>query len=305
MDPSTIKDVSELKETVQNLDEGVLESWFKSMLPDFISFVVCVILSILIWVIGMKLIKWLIRLFDRGMERKNVDVGVRHFLGQLFHLIGYVVLLLVILNLFGIQTPSIAAAIASLGVTVGLAMQGSLSNLAGGILILLMKPFVVGDYIVEDTHQNEGEVISITILYTKLKTIDNQIVVIPNGVLANSSLTNKNGSDRRFINLIYPISYHDDIQKAKEILRTIAENDPNHILLGKKDPEICKPENIKVFVAELGDSAIQLGVRYWIPGDKYWDSRWRFNESVKIQFDQAGITIPFQTMNVHVAEDKQ
>jgi small conductance mechanosensitive channel len=175
-------------------------------------------------------------------------------------------------------------------VTAGLAFQGSLSNFAGGVLILILHPFRIGDYIVEDTHKNEGTVIEISIFYTKLKTLDNKIVVIPNGILANSSLTNITDQDKRMINLIASIGYNDDIDAAKAVIQKIID----------EEPEVIRTEDIKIFVQELGVSSVDIGFRFYVPMDQYWSVRWRTLERVKKEFDAAGITIPFQQLDVHI-----
>ena len=194
------------------------------------------------------------------------------------------------LHLFGVTTTSVAAAVASLGVTAGLALQGSLSNFAGGVLILLLHPFGVGDYIIEDTHGNEGTVAEISVFYTKLRTVDNKIIVVPNGTLANSSLTNATRSDRRQMDLKIPIAYDADIRKVKQILYDLAQEEEHRL------PE----EEIKVFVSELNDSSVDIGLRFWVPTDDYWNVRWKMLEDIKLTFDEEGITIPFQQVDVNI-----
>ena len=193
--------------------------------------------------------------------------------------------------MFGFTASSLAAAVASLGVTAGLALQGSLSNFAGGLLILVLHPFRVGDYIIEDTHKNEGTVIEISVFYTKLRTIDNKIIVIPNGTLANTSLTNATKSDRRQMDLVVPIGYDADIKKAKDILMELVEAENRRL-----------PEDVNVFVKELGASSVDLGLRFWVPTDQYWPVRWQLLEDIKIRFDAEKISIPFQQVDVNIKQ---
>ena len=275
-----------------NIKEGVLKAWLEKFLSGGLDFVASVILAFVVYFVGVRIWRMLRRLALKGMEHRQVDKGVCQFVDGILKVIGYVVIGAVILNLFGVQTSSVAAGVASLGLTAGLALQGALANFAGGVLILLLKPFRVGDYIIEDTHRNEGTVSSISIFYTRLRTIENKIVVIPNGVLANSSLTNVTTADQRMINQTFSIGYEDDIKKAKEIL----------LDLGKSVPELKQGTEVKVFVRELAASSVDLGLQLWVPMEDYWTVLWRLNEEVKQAFDAEGITIPYQQIDIHTKE---
>ena len=277
---------------IKNLDDGFIKSWLESILPRVFSFFWCVVLALLTVYVGTRIIRLLRRWLNRSMERHNMEQGVKQFLDQVVKYLLYLVLIVMVLNLFGITTTSIAAAVASLGLTAGLALQGSLSNFAGGVLILLLHPFKVGDYIIEDTHKNEGEVLEISVFYTKLRTVDNKIIVIPNGTLANSSLTNATRSDRRQLNLVIPIGYDADIRKAKEILNRLA------LAEEKRLPE----EDIKIFVSELNTSSVDLGLRFWVPTEEYWSIRWRMLENIKLTFDAEGINIPYTQVDVTIKQ---
>ena len=271
-----------------NLTEGTLRSWLENALPKMLAFFWSVALALIIYFVGMKIISLIRKGFQKGLQRHGAEVGVQQFLDAVIKIICYIVLALVILHLFGIETTSFAAAIASLGVTVGLALQGSLSNFAGGVLILILKPFVVGDYIIEDTHKNEGKVVEISIFYTKLLSLDNKTIVIPNGILANASLTNVTNADKRMVNLVFSIAYEDDIKKAKEVIRQTVEK-----IEGRQDEEIT------VFVNELAASSVDIGVRFWVPMDDYWTIRWQTLEDVKYALEENGMTIPFQQLDIH------
>ena len=191
------------------------------------------------------------------------------------------------------DTTSVAAALASCGVAIGLALQGSLSNFAGGVLILVLKPFVVGDYIVEDNKGREGTVKEIQLFYTKLLTVDNKTVIIPNGTLANTSLTNVTAQDKRRLDLSVGISYDADLKKAKELIEGIF----------RADEDILKEEGINVFVDNLGDSSVVIGARGWVKKDAYWTTKWRLTENIKLTLDENGIEIPFNQVVVHVKEN--
>ena len=176
---------------------------------------------------------------------------------------------------------------------IGLALQGSLSNFAGGVLILLLKPFVVGDYIIEDTNGKEGTVKEIQIFYTKLSTIDNKTIVIPNGMLTNNSITNATAKDERQLDLRVAISYDADIRQAKSVIE--------NLLI--KDECIIKNEQINVFVHELADNAVVLGIRAWVKNEEYWETRWRLLEEIKLLLDENGIEIPYPQMTVHMQKN--
>ncbi|MCI6649014.1 MAG: mechanosensitive ion channel [Lachnospiraceae bacterium] len=272
------------------LNTGIFGTWLSKFLSNGLDFFWSVVIALVVWFVGAKVIRFIRKLVRKAMERRDVDKGVTQFTDSMVKYGLYIVLIIVILNVFGIQTSSVAAAVASLGLTAGLALQGSLSNFAGGVLILILKPFKVGDYIIEDTHNNEGTVSEISIFYTRLKTLDNKVVVIPNGTLANVSLTNVTTSDKRQIDLTFGISYDDDLKKAKAILQHIAETTEERV----------KDTDIQIFVRDLAESSVNLGFRIWVPMDDYWKVRWALNERVKLTFDEEGITIPFNQLDVTV-----
>ena len=202
----------------------------------------------------------------------------------------YIILALTILQRFGVQTTSIVAAIGSVGVAIGLALQGSLSNFAGGVIILLLKPFKVGDYVIQDSL--EGNVSEIQLFYTTLTTVDNRKIIIPNGQLADNSLINATSAETRRIDIKVGISYNSDMKLAKEILLKVGNNDEDTIKEGEKAPMAA--------VEELGDSAVNMFLRVWTPTDQYWTVKFRLTEAVKEAFDEAGIEIPFNQLDVHL-----
>lgn len=277
---------------IKGLEDGVLKSWLESVLPSVFGFFWSVVLALLIAYIGGKVIKSLRKVLQKSLERKDAEEGVKQFADQVFKVFLWIIVIIIILGLFGFTASSLAAAVASLGVTAGLALQGSLSNFAGGVLILMLHPFRVGDYIIEDTNKNEGTVFEISIFYTKLRTVDNKIVVIPNGTLANSSLTNATKSNRRQLDLVVPISYEADIKKAKELLME----------LSRKENRRIADEDVRVFVKELNGSSVDLGLRLWVPTEEYWNIRWDMLEHIKLTFDAEGIGIPYTQLDVHMKE---
>ncbi|HBA63830.1 MAG TPA: mechanosensitive ion channel protein [Lachnospiraceae bacterium] len=269
-----------------------VQNYITDHIPDLISFGLRVLLAIAFFLIGRKVIDWIRKIVRKSLERSSADRGVVQFVDSLLKCSLYAVLLLSIVTKFGVEPSAIAALMASGGVAIGLALQGSLSNFAGGVLILLLKPFVVGDYIIEDNHKNEGTVKEIQIFYTKLSTIDNKTIVIPNGTLSNSSLTNVTAKEKRRLDLSVGISYNADLRKAKEILSGLLE----------ADPDILKEEERLVCVEELGDSAVILGIRAWVKTELYWTVRWRLLEEIKLTFDEKGIEIPYTQLTVTMRE---
>ena len=202
----------------------------------------------------------------------------------------YILLALTILQRFGVQTTSIVAAIGSVGVAIGLALQGSLSNFAGGVIILLIKPFKVGDYVIQGSL--EGNVSEIQLFYTTLTTPDNRKIIIPNGQLADNSLVNATAADTRRLDIKVGISYNSDVKLAKDLLLKLGENDPDTLREEGKAPMAA--------VEELADSSVNMLLRVWTQTDKYWDVKFRLTEAVKFAFDEAGIEIPFNQLDVHL-----
>lgn len=281
----------------ENLQEmaknpGMISTWLEGLVPDLLNFAFQVVIAIAIYFIGGKIIKTITNMVRKSMERTGTDEGVRQFVIPLVKYSLYVVLIFIIMGLFGIATTSAVAVLGSAGVALGLALQGSLSNFAGGVLILLLKPFRVGDYIIEDSNKNEGTVSEISIFYTKLLSVDNKVIVIPNGNLSNSSLTNVTHMDRRRVDIVVGIAYEADIRTAKAVLMKVAQNDPARI------PE----EDAMVFVNELSASSVDMGVRIWVKAEEYWPAKWRLTENVKYALDENGISIPFQQIDVQIKQ---
>ena len=289
--------VEEVAQTTQNtVDEvGRLTSYIQENIPVFISFGLKVLFAILIFCVGRILIKWIRKIVGKSLERSNVDKGVEQFVDSMLKFSLYFVLIFMIATKFGVDAASVAAVIASAGVALGLALQGSLSNFAGGVLILILKPFKVGDYIIEDTNKNEGTVREIQIFYTKLTTVDNRTIVIPNGMLTNNSLTNVTEKDERQLDLRIGIAYHADLRKAKGILEKLL----------REDAAVLKDDQMNVFVAELSDSAVVLGVRAWVKNSEFWPAKWRMLENIKLELEDNGIEIPYPQMTVHMAGEKK
>lgn len=287
---SITDNLAELQQLEKVAKPDVLKGYLNDMVPHLIDFALRVIIALLIYFIGKKIIRWLRKLLRRALERSGVDEGVKQFLDSCAKITLYLILVIAVVNQLGVETASVVAVLGSAGLTLGLALQGSLSNFAGGVLILLFKPFKVGDYIMEDTHGNEGTVAEIMIFYTKLSTPDNRTVVIPNGTLANASLTNVTQQDRRRVDVYVGVSYETDIRRAKDLL--------TEILLA--EPSRMEDEEWQVFVEALEDSSVKLGCRLWVAAEDYWKVKWRLNERVKEVFDENQIEIPYRHLTVNL-----
>ncbi|MCB6203399.1 mechanosensitive ion channel family protein [Extibacter muris] len=281
------------QEAVENANEFV--QYFQDHIPSLIGFGIKVLIALIAFFIGRILIKWVRKIVRASLERSEADKGVEQFVDSVLKAGLYILLIFSIAAKLGVDTTSVAALVASGGVAIGLALQGSLSNFAGGVLILLLKPFTVGDYIMEDSNGNEGTVKEIQIFYTKLSTIDNKTIVIPNGMLTNNSLTNATAKDVRRLDLKVDISYHADLRKAKDIIESLL----------KKDDCILKEEEISVFVDELAASAVIIGARAWVKSEDFWPTRWRLLEEIKLTLDARGIEIPYQQVTVHMSQQDQ
>lgn len=298
---NSIADATEAAEVLNHAQEGlqqvaenpgIIRTWLEGMVPDLLNFAFQVVIAILIYIVGGRIIRFITKMVRRSMERAGTDEGVRQFVIPVIRYSLYVVLIFIIMGLFGIATTSAVAVLGSAGVAVGLALQGSLSNFAGGVLILLLKPFRVGDYIIEDSNKNEGTVAEISIFYTKLVTADNKVIMIPNGTLSNSSLTNVSNMERRRVDVTVGISYEADIRQAKEVLLAVADRDEARLA----------DEEALVFVDSLGESAVNMVVRIWVKSDDYWTAKWRLTEEVKYTLDEHGISIPYPQLDVQIKQ---
>lgn len=250
------------------------------------------LVAVILFFVGRKLINIVIKAVTKSMERAEVELSVRNFTKYCIQAVGYILLAVVILAIAGVQPTAFATVLSSVTVALGLAIQGSLSNFAGGILILLTKPFKVGDYIKEDTNGNEGTVVNIGLVYTTLLSIDSRTIILPNGNLANNSIVNYSAQEKRQLNLTVGISYGSDIKLAKTIIERLLD----------EHPAVLKDENRMVFVSALGESEVTIGYRAWTLTPDYWPTVWDMTENVKTAFDAEGVEIPFNQIDVHVKE---
>ncbi|MBQ4069597.1 MAG: mechanosensitive ion channel [Lachnospiraceae bacterium] len=283
-----------IEQATENVEEKVdllMQAW-NAIWPGLLAFGKRLLVAIIIFVVGRIVIKALLKVSKRFFNKVNMETSVSKFLVSVIRILLYVVLIVMVCSQMGIATSSFIAILGSAGLAIGLALQGSLTNFAGGILILLVKPFKVGDYIVYAGGE-EGTVSKIDIFYTNIITTDNRKIVIPNGSVANSTLTNVTAYDKRRVDLQIGISYSADISKAKEVITKVAE----------ACDTVLKSEEIFVYVSNLDASQVSMGVRVWSKTEDYWATKFELTETIKNTLDDNNIEIPFNQLQVHVNKD--
>lgn len=269
-----------LNQSLSTLSDGVMN------LSGRILFVVVTLF------VGYWLIKWVKKLIKKALNKFDVEEGTAGFLASVITVMLYIILGFIVAGTFGVDAASIVAILGSAGVAIGLAIQGSLSNFAGGILIILLKPFKVGDFIIEDNKGNSGTVTEISLFYTKLQTIDERTVVLPNGTLANTSLTNVTKTPNRMLELKFGVAYEADWKGAMGIVADAFKTEEACIDAGE----------VEVYLDELADSAIVIGGRCYVKNDAYRFAKQRILEKVLTRFNEEGIEIPYQKMVVFTSE---
>ena len=252
------------------------------------SFGISLFIALCILVIGRQVIKIVIKVISSALERSNTEDTVRIFVTNLLNTLLMIVVFIAAINQLGIETTSIIAVLGAAGLAIGLALQGSLANFAAGILIVIYRPYKVGDYIQADNHL--GTVNDIQIFSTVLRTPDNKLVVVPNGSIMNGSIVNFSNQDTRRIDMVIGCSYEDDIDKVKEVLTDIVA----------KDDRVLSDPKTRIAVSELADSSVNFIVRPWVKNPDYLDVMYSLTEEIKKRFDEEGISIPYPQSDVHI-----
>lgn len=250
-------------------------------------------IAIVIAVIGWYIVKFIVRGVRKSLQRSKLDASISGFLLSMVNYALKIILFIIVITTLGVEMASIVAVVGSAGLAIGLALQGCLSNFVGGVLILVTKPFVVGDYIT-DANGNEGTVTAIDIIYTSLLTPDNKAVTIPNGGLANNIVTNSTKEKERRIDFNVSIGYSEDVLKVKEILNA----------LGKESPYTLLEREVNVFVNSFDPSGITMTLRLWVKSEQYWEAKWKFQEDIKRTFDAYHIVIPYDKLDVNICSRK-
>jgi len=279
-----------LQGDIEQLKPSRWKEVLESMMPTIISFAFNLVIALVLLFIGQRIIKLILKIMKRSFQRSNLETSVSKFLYDLVRAALYAILFFIVVERIGFPTSSVIAILGSAGLAVGLALQGSLSNFAGGVLILLLHPFKVGDYIIEDSKKNEGKVESIGLFYTTLLTDDNRRIVLPNGALANSSLTNVSSCNKRRLDIEVQISYEADFRKAKEVLVEVM----------KAQEAIISEDPISAFIAKMENGMVTLSCRAWVPSDRFWTTKCMVIEEVKLALDQQGIPISYPQLGIYV-----
>lgn len=266
--------------TIKNITDGLWEK--------LIAFGIQLLAAIVIFVVGRFVLKHIRKFIVKLLEKKSVDAAAVRFLDSLLKVIGYIVILMIIFEQVGVKTTSLVTLLGTAGLSVGLALQGSLANFAGGVMILINKPFKVGDYI--KVMDAEGVVREMNIIYTTLTTVDNKHVKIPNGNLANSVITNYTYDEYRRIDLEVSVSYDDDIKKAVKVAEATM-NSSKYMVEGQDNMVVTK---------SLEDSSVVLEIRMWVSTPDYWPARFDLIHRIKEDYEGHEITIPYNQLDVHL-----
>lgn len=288
---ATIKDA--VDELVQNPEETAskIGEFFHNMLQSILRSIPTIILAVVVLILGMIVCKLVLKVLGKGLDRTKLDLTVNNFVKQCCKIVLYVLLLTIVLSVLGIPATSIVTVIGTAGVAIGLALQSSLSNVAGGIMLLINKPFKIGDYIL--VSGVSGVVKQITILYTRLDSDSNQAIFIPNGQVSGAVVTNNNTNGTRRVDMKFSISYSDDYQKAREVILQV---------LSRNDKILTDPAPT-VRMLEHAASSVNIAVRPWCKAVDYWEVFFSVTEEVREAFIESGISIPFDQLDVHVVKE--
>lgn len=267
-----------------------LEKYLSNKIPDAVGFLGKIILAFIAYYIAARIIRCSVRIFKNFLDRREIEPSAVRFMASILNAGLYFILLASIATGFGVTEASVLAILGSIGVGVGLALQGGLSNIAGGMIIVVLKPFVIGDYIIQQNLSIEGTVQQIDFFYTTLLTVDNRKVVVPNAQLTNNSIINVTSQDKRKLEIKVSISYEANLSIAKGILEELLH----------MEKSIMSDQEMVVFVDQLADHGVIIGFRAWVKTEEYWSTKWRLNEKIKEAFDNAGIGIPYHQLDVHL-----
>ena len=278
-----IKEYVEVKQYVKLMEEAYAMAL--DMLPSLLK-------AGLIFIIGLWVVRFINRMVHRFFLKKDYDLTLESFLQSFINISLKGILFVLVITQLGVKSSSLVAVVGAAGLAIGLALQGSLANFAGGVLILIFKPFKVGDWI--EAQGVSGTVKDISIFTTKINTFGNQAAIIPNGNLSNHTIVNYNIEETRRDKITVGISYNSNIKDAKDILLRICDTHQGIL----KDPAPV------VYVGNLADSAVELSLRFWAKNEDFWDAHFHVMETLKIEFDAAGIEIPFPQRVIHTVENK-
>ncbi len=268
-----------------------IQVYWEQFLKLTIAYIPIVLLAIATLIIGLFIIKKIVKLSDKLMQKREIEASLMGFLSSLISIVLKTLLIISVVSMVGIETSSFIAILASAGFAIGMALQGSLGNFAGGVLILFFKPYKVGDFI--ESQGYTGVVQSIQIFNTIILTPDNKRIILPNAPISNGAIINYTSESIRRVDFSFGIGYEDDIDIAKAVIQNIVSN----------HNKVLKEPSPMVAVGELGDSSVNITVRVWTKTEDYWDVFFNLNETVKKEFDSNDITIPYPQTDVHIHKD--
>lgn len=274
------------------IDKNKIEEYLEKLSDTLVDKLFDIFVAIVFLYLGLKVCKLIIKIIKKSFAKTDIEDSIEGFLLSLIKGILYFVVLITTATIMGFQVASLVTILGTASLAIGLALQGSLSNFAGGVLILIMKPFKVGDYIIENDKKCEGTVVAIDIFYTRLKTIDNKIIVIPNGNITANSIVNLSMERNRRLDIIVNVSYKSDIEKVKNVLYDIIDSSEYY----------NRGMDKNVYVDALGDSAIKMGLRFYVNTENYWLAKWEVTEQIKKKFDENNIIIPYNQLEISVKQ---
>ena len=290
----TIQDttvVNEMTHSIKSLVNTPVSEWMPQLVHDYlIPFGLKLLAAIVVYILG----RWVIKLVKKGLSRamsyRNADPTLNTFLMSLVSVLLTFFLILAIVGILGVNTSSLVALLASAGLAIGMALSGTLQNFAGGVMIMLFRPFKVGDFI--SAQGFEGKVSEIQIFNTHLLSVDNKEIILPNGALSTNAMTVFSKQDTRRVDWVYSIAYGDDYDKAKSVLKRLCQ----------EDERILKEPNVMIELINLNNSSVDITVRAWVNTPDYWPVFFAMNEKVYKTFAKEGLNIPFPQMDVHLKQ---
>jgi small conductance mechanosensitive channel len=277
-----------MEETTTIITTSKLTVWGSVALDFIAQYGVKIVIAIILFLVGRSVAKSISALAKRGFTKSKMDSTLVGFLGNIIYFMLFAAVIIAVLDVVGIQTTSLIAVIGAAGLAIGLALQGSLANFAAGVMLILFRPFKQGDFVTAGG--STGTVEEISLFTTNLKTPDNKAVIVPNSAITSGSITNFSAKDTRRIDMVYGVSYKDDIKKVKTVIQTILD----------ADERILKDPAPTIGILELADNSVNFAVRPWVNAADYWAVFFDLNETIKIRFDAEGISIPFPQHDVHL-----
>ncbi|MEQ9823686.1 MAG: mechanosensitive ion channel domain-containing protein [Puniceicoccaceae bacterium] len=265
-----------------------LNEWLQLAIEFSATYGIKIILAIVLFLVGKRIASWLSKMTKNALTKGHMDPTLVSFVGNIVNALLLAAVVIAVLDVVGIQTTSLVAVIGAAGLAIGLALQGSLANFASGVMLIIFRPFRQGDFITAGGES--GIVEEVTLFTTSMRTPDNKAIIIPNAAITSGSITNFSAKPTRRVDLVYGVSYNDDLKKVKEVIWDVLN----------ADERILKDPAPTVGLLELADSSVNFAVRPWVNASDYWAVYFDLNETIKLRFDQEGISIPFPQRDVHL-----